>query len=389
MTKLFVFCNVPLYDDSDYELIFKNIKVNLLRLIDNFSNYKIVVLASTLWEMHSTSSLSKTNNFFQNFSKDYNTEYYLLYNKSINQIEEPWDKSNTIDLSFFRNKLFHAKITNKQNFNKTWNHSKFRFLFLTGKLNKKNRIIPLLEFSKLNLLNNLNSIWSLNYDANLVDSVYEILVKNNVKYKKEDLISFLKKYRQIPDNVSFLNISNTTHYDGVPFNKELYENTSLSVISESETAGKHIWITEKTWRAILNKHPFLIIGQPYTLKHLESLGYKTFEKYLPYQYDNIEDFFKRSKIIYKNLDWLKANWKYLDFKEIYNDIEYNYNLAESQYTTELKSFNKKIKLKKDDLKVHSGLYANGGDTPNSINLDNNHVCYYNWANYNLFWRENE
>jgi hypothetical protein len=391
MTKLFVFCNVPLYDDDNYNLIFLNIKENLLKLISNFSNYKIVILASTLWETHSAKSLSKTNIFFQNFSKKYNTEYYLLCNKSANQLTDSWDRQNTIDLSFFRNKLFHSNLIKKQNFNKSWNNSKFCFLFLTGKLNKKNRIIPLLEFAKLGLLNETDCTWSLNYDAELANSVYKVLVENNLNYNKEDFISFLKKYAKIPDAVSFSRVLNTTHYDGVPFDRKLYANTSLSVISESETDSRHVWITEKTWRAILNKHPFLIIGQPYTLRHLQNLGYRTFENYLPYRYDNIENFLKRNEAICKNLQWLKENWSQLDFKKISKDIEYNYNLAELEHKIELKAFNKKIKLKKHDMKVHLGLYVDGRDQPNLINIKNDHVCYYNWANYDLykFWSKNE
>lgn len=47
--------------------------------------------------------------------------------------------------------------------------------------------------------------------------------------------------------------------------------------------------TEKTWKTIRAKHPFIITSVPNTLKGLHELGYKTFHPYIDESYDTIED----------------------------------------------------------------------------------------------------
>ena len=47
--------------------------------------------------------------------------------------------------------------------------------------------------------------------------------------------------------------------------------------------------TEKTWKTIRAKHPFIITSVPYTLQGLRELGYKTFHPYIDESYDTIED----------------------------------------------------------------------------------------------------
>ena len=48
-------------------------------------------------------------------------------------------------------------------------------------------------------------------------------------------------------------------------------------------------ITEKLWRNIFLKKPFILVGQKNTLKYFNNLGYKTFHPYIDESYDNLED----------------------------------------------------------------------------------------------------
>ena len=50
-----------------------------------------------------------------------------------------------------------------------------------------------------------------------------------------------------------------------------------------------VFITEKTYRAILFKHPFVIAGCPGTIKALQTRGFKTFSPWIDESYDLIED----------------------------------------------------------------------------------------------------
>ena len=71
--------------------------------------------------------------------------------------------------------------------------------------------------------------------------------------------------------------------------------------------------------------PFIIIGQPYSLKKLKNLGYKTFSHVFDESYDEILDPEKRmNKIIELVSNLAKQDLRFLDFatKGI---LEYNYN----------------------------------------------------------------
>lgn len=48
-------------------------------------------------------------------------------------------------------------------------------------------------------------------------------------------------------------------------------------------------ISEKTFFAMLNLHPFVIVGEPHTLARLKEYGYQTFSRWWDESYDEIED----------------------------------------------------------------------------------------------------
>ena len=56
-----------------------------------------------------------------------------------------------------------------------------------------------------------------------------------------------------------------------------------------ETHINNLFLTEKTFKPILNLQPFVIVGASGSLQLLHELGYKTFGDYIDESYDNIED----------------------------------------------------------------------------------------------------
>jgi hypothetical protein len=390
MAKLYIFCNVPLYGIDNYEqcgLIFRNITEHLEYVISKNKNYEPVILANTSWEHHSPESLKFTNHFFKIYSSKKSIDYHLVYNKSVNQtLDYPLD--NGLTYKFFLNKIFQSKLVGLQKFNKSWKNKKFKFLFLCNKLDKSNRILPLINFEKYNLLNEKNCIWSLHDQSFCFENIFSVIEDHSINFTRSELELFLTKYQKNPDQISPLIRNNTIHYDGIPFDHSLYKASSLSVVSESQTHPLYIWITEKTWRAIVNKHPFIIAGQPRTLEYLKRYGFKTFENYLPYEYDSIVDFEERFENIYKNLIWLKNHWEDLDFEKITEDVNYNFELARSIHQKDIDNFVKNVNYKKGDKIVHAGLYFNDQDAVKEIDLEQDHLFYYNYANLETthFWK---
>ncbi len=75
---------------------------------------------------------------------------------------------------------------------------------------------------------------------------------------------------------------------------KIYDDTFYDLITETNTGYLNlcpwftdIFLTEKTWRSIYYKRPFLLIGNYQSLKYLKELGFKTFNNLLfDESYDN-------------------------------------------------------------------------------------------------------
>jgi hypothetical protein len=84
-------------------------------------------------------------------------------------------------------------------------------------------------------------------------------------------------------------------------NQQHYLNTDLSIIHETHCNIESIFISEKIYKTIIAKHPFMVMGSPGTLGLLRDLGYKTFHPYLDESYDNELNLTKRKNMILSEL----------------------------------------------------------------------------------------
>lgn len=116
--------------------------------------------------------------------------------------------------------------------------------------------------------------------------------------------------------------------------ESLYDCSLLSVVTESNFYSNDIFNTEKTWKAIANRHPFILVGPYKSLEYLKSLGYKTFSDFWDEGYDNIESPMARLLTI---VDLCKTieEWDWQTKKDFFNEVtkvtDYNFNLLKSIY----------------------------------------------------------
>jgi len=137
---------------------------------------------------------------------------------------------------------------------------------------------------------------------NMPDIFKRILHDTSIKIKEVDLLGE--------------HIENNSYFSLV---LEAYYNAAF--------AGK-ILVTEKSLRPMRYRKPFILIGQPYTLKALQDIGYKTFHPFIDESYDNETDNQKRfimamielEKLCNKSLDELKEFNSRID-----HILEHNYN----------------------------------------------------------------
>jgi protein involved in ribonucleotide reduction len=142
---------------------------------------------------------------------------------------------------------------------------------------------------------------------------------------KWDIIKFLvDKYPTKLEHATTEAVSGGHYYFS---KKEHYLDTYVSIVNETGVNDKCTFITEKTIRPMFNRHPFIVWGNPHTLKTLRSFGFKTFDWLLDESYDNCENSNERFNMILKEIDRLNK-MPILELHKLYYDnlhiMDYNY-----------------------------------------------------------------
>ena len=87
------------------------------------------------------------------------------------------------------------------------------------------------------------------------------------------------------------------------FKSEWYDTTCFSLVSETyvdSVQEQEIFITEKSFKPMAFKHPFMIFGNQGILRKLKNLGFETFENLFDESYDNL-DVESRLQVIVENV----------------------------------------------------------------------------------------
>lgn len=102
-----------------------------------------------------------------------------------------------------------------------------------------------------------------------------------------------------------IDTQNESNKSGFPVNnnpKEVYMESYVHITSETRfDEGDSVFVTEKTFRPILNLQPFITVAGPHTLKELREEGFKTFHPFIDETYDTVEDYVQRMKLIEKEI----------------------------------------------------------------------------------------
>ena len=105
-------------------------------------------------------------------------------------------------------------------------------------------------------------------------------------------------------------------------------------------------VSEKTWRNVSYKKPFITVGQKHTLKYFRNLGYKTFHPYIDESYDNLEDDYRAKAAVVqaiKLINFTNSQWISF-FNNIAPILEHNI----SNYSSRVKDIHKLVELLLDN-----------------------------------------
>jgi hypothetical protein len=122
---------------------------------------------------------------------------------------------------------------------------------------------------------------------------------------------------------SYFSIVNETIYYGYS------SSNARNLLHQLNAEYSSIFISEKTFKCLAIKHPFVLFARPGMIKGLHQLGFKTFSPYFDESYDSIEDDDKRFDAIFNEItrliklsddEWLNI------LKNIEPILEHNHTL---------------------------------------------------------------
>ena len=205
-------------------------------------------------------------------------------------------------------------IHNKSSVIYRWPKHADKFLFLTGTPSRHNRIRLLYKLIEAGLKD--KCIWSLP----LAIDDFE-LSKTHLhlpEVSRSDLDTFLQTYSRKLDKPLF------KPYDSIVYNASIYAQACFSLVSETTfTSTTSPFVTEKIYKSIANRHPFIIAGDTNSLSYLSTLGFVTFERFLPIRnYDTIDSTENRLNALVANAKYFISNIK-KNAVEIEEMVEHN------------------------------------------------------------------
>lgn len=109
--------------------------------------------------------------------------------------------------------------------------------------------------------------------------------------------------------------------------------TFLHVVTETCFWDHKCHLTEKIFKPIILRQPFVLLGCAYNLEYLKSYGFKTFDRWWPESYDCIQDPVERIKAVTKVVEYVceKSNDELaqmlLEMEEV---LDHNYRLFNSK-----------------------------------------------------------
>jgi hypothetical protein len=167
------------------------------------------------------------------------------------------------------------------------------------------------------------------YVDNLYDAVSKGLINKTVA---EEAIKNIDS-APLPLRIDYINETTIPNYSMVLSAIPECMESFVYVVTETCYWERKCHLTEKIFKPIVSRMPFILVGCAHNLEYLRSYGFKTFDRWIDESYDTIEDPVERMHAIgvvlldlsNRSLDDLQAI-----LCEMQEVLDHNYNLFYSQ-----------------------------------------------------------
>ena len=243
------------------------------------TNESDTVLAFLIYEFFpGTPEVVTALNFIRDEAAARGKNLHLIADNQYKQYENLWEGIETTYISYWA--MFVKMLSQPPDIE--WNRDGDHVLFLTGKMHYMNRIGALASAHKSGLIKHIK--YSFPY-ANENFDRHSVRVISKWGTDPSELMSYLRANVRITD-LDRSNIPSTrVGFKDFEFYCDIMEPTMftssrLSIVSESGSR-KVPTITEKVWKSVAAKHPFILMAIPGTHDYLNSIGIRTLADILP------------------------------------------------------------------------------------------------------------
>jgi hypothetical protein len=181
-------------------------------------------------------------------------------------------------------------------------------------------------------------------ERNILDQGYvsysTISPDDNADYNQA-LMESIKRYN-VPESLASEAITNISKLSTLRIDNDgpiPNGSMQLSAVSQSQESFCHLvtetcyWerkkhLTEKIFKPIISRMPFVLVGPAHNLKYLREYGFKTFDRWIDESYDDIEDPILRMKAISLTMSKICSHSEselYDMLQEMAPVLEHNYN----------------------------------------------------------------
>lgn len=206
----------------------------------------------------------------------------------------------------------------------------YKFLCYNRNSSRLHRLLLVSKLLKDDILDNcIVSLYENDYfnDIDRPDLFYSF---EGLEFSYVD-VTWMKKIlkEKYPLRLDFDNQQLAAQSDNFLSEASHYLDSYFSLVTETSISNDWCFITEKCIRPMVGMQPFIVFGNPHTLKTLKQFGFKTFDKIIDESYDNEFDTNLRFELAYtqvKRLNNMSTEELHKTYYSIIDILEHNKKL---------------------------------------------------------------
>lgn len=144
----------------------------------------------------------------------------------------------------------------------------------------------------------------------------DCLLSDTQKYLDDSTWSYVVKGKLLPNDKLISTADHIGTANDRLYLPQWYANTCFSLVSESimdavrfQYGQSSLFVSEKSFKPLAYRHPFVIQGTALTLKYLRSLGFETYASEFDETYDTIANHRNRHQAVIELIDTLYSEYK--------------------------------------------------------------------------------